>query len=391
MNKVITINLGGTAFQLEDAGYDALRAYLDTAHARLKNNPDRDEIVSDIEQAIAEKFRAVLASHKNVVLVKEVEAVLAEMGEIEDDSTESAGGTAADSNPSTAGAGAGSSASAATAETMPAGPKRLYRIREGAMISGVCNGIAGYCNIDPTIVRLAFILLVMAWGTGILAYLIMAFVVPEARSPEEKAQARGLPATAQEFIRRAKAGYYEAMKSFPDRHARREWKRNFKREMRDWRRSFHREMEGAYGPRWFRYDPAHPGSALALPIFSLLHGVLIVLWISAIVSLLATQTVLGLALPAGVPVWMAIFVLMFVFGIVAWPLKAARRAAYFHAHGGGPGGSLFYLIDVAIWIGVVVVLLWLARHHLPQAREAIANLPSVVHDAVDTIREWWNR
>ena len=42
MNKVITINLGGNAYQLEEGGFDALRAYLETAAARLKDNPDRD-------------------------------------------------------------------------------------------------------------------------------------------------------------------------------------------------------------------------------------------------------------------------------------------------------------------------------------------------------------
>ena len=61
MNKVITINLDGNAYQLEEGGYDALRAYLETAAARLQGNPDRDEILSDIERAIAEKFRALLA------------------------------------------------------------------------------------------------------------------------------------------------------------------------------------------------------------------------------------------------------------------------------------------------------------------------------------------
>ena len=58
MNKVVTINLGGTAYQLEEGGYDALRVYLETAGTRLRNNPDRDEILSDIERAIGEKFRA---------------------------------------------------------------------------------------------------------------------------------------------------------------------------------------------------------------------------------------------------------------------------------------------------------------------------------------------
>ena len=80
MNKVITINLGGNAYQLEEGGYDALRAYLETAAAKLHGNPDRDEILSDIELAIAEKFRALLASHKTVVETKEVAAVLARDG-----------------------------------------------------------------------------------------------------------------------------------------------------------------------------------------------------------------------------------------------------------------------------------------------------------------------
>ena len=93
MNKVITINLGGTAYQLEEGGYDALRAYLETAAARLQGNPDRDEILSDVEQAIGEKFRALLNSFKTVVVEKVVAAVLAEMGPIEDDSA--AAGSAA--------------------------------------------------------------------------------------------------------------------------------------------------------------------------------------------------------------------------------------------------------------------------------------------------------
>ena len=75
MNKVITINLDGAAYQLEEGGYDALRTYLETAAARLEHNPDRDEILSDIERAIAEKFRALLGSGKTVVVTREVAAV----------------------------------------------------------------------------------------------------------------------------------------------------------------------------------------------------------------------------------------------------------------------------------------------------------------------------
>ena len=83
MNKVITINLNGVAYQLEEGGYDALRAYLDHAARRLEGNPDKDEIITDIEQAIADKFRALLGAHKTVVNTKEVTGVIAEMGPVE--------------------------------------------------------------------------------------------------------------------------------------------------------------------------------------------------------------------------------------------------------------------------------------------------------------------
>jgi hypothetical protein len=61
----ITINLNGTAYQLEEGGYDALRVYLETAADRLQGNPDLEEIFSDIEGAIAEKFRALLMGHNS--------------------------------------------------------------------------------------------------------------------------------------------------------------------------------------------------------------------------------------------------------------------------------------------------------------------------------------
>lgn len=46
-------------------------------------------------------------------------------------------------------------------------------------LCGVCGGIAEYFNIDPTIVRLLWILLVLCAGTGILAYIIAAIIMPE--------------------------------------------------------------------------------------------------------------------------------------------------------------------------------------------------------------------
>lgn len=57
--------------------------------------------------------------------------------------------------------------------------KRLYRSRKDRMICGVCGGIAKYFNIDPTLVRLAFVLIALWAGSGIFAYIIAAIIIPD--------------------------------------------------------------------------------------------------------------------------------------------------------------------------------------------------------------------
>jgi phage shock protein C len=57
-------------------------------------------------------------------------------------------------------------------------PRRLYRSRRDRQLAGVAGGIADYLEIDPTVVRILWILSVFLGGFGILLYIIMAFVVP---------------------------------------------------------------------------------------------------------------------------------------------------------------------------------------------------------------------
>ena len=57
--------------------------------------------------------------------------------------------------------------------------KRLYRIEQGSKIWGVCGGIAEYFDIDPTLVRLAWVVFIALGGSGILAYIIAAMVMPK--------------------------------------------------------------------------------------------------------------------------------------------------------------------------------------------------------------------
>lgn len=57
--------------------------------------------------------------------------------------------------------------------------KRLYKSRDNKMICGVCAGIADYFNIDPSIVRVLWAVLALAAGTGVLAYIACAIILPE--------------------------------------------------------------------------------------------------------------------------------------------------------------------------------------------------------------------
>ena len=59
------------------------------------------------------------------------------------------------------------------------GTKRLYRLKDGQIVAGVCSGLAAYFGIDATLVRLAFALLSVFGGLGILLYLVAWIVIPD--------------------------------------------------------------------------------------------------------------------------------------------------------------------------------------------------------------------
>jgi phage shock protein PspC (stress-responsive transcriptional regulator) len=201
MQKVITINLNGTAFQLDERGYDELRTYLEYAESQLVGNPDALEILRDIEQSVAEKCQRLLGPGKTVVTTAEIAQILREIGPVE-----------------TAGFAAWSSGAAASGNGS-ATPKRLYQIREGAMVSGVANGLAAYFNVDPTIVRVAFIAVAFLemlnyerppfFAIGL--YVLLMFLVPYAKTSEQRAAAQGasasLPYKLQSAVEKVKARF----------------------------------------------------------------------------------------------------------------------------------------------------------------------------------------
>ena len=57
--------------------------------------------------------------------------------------------------------------------------KRLYRVEQGKMLCGVCGGIAEYFDLDPSLVRLGWIVFCALGGSGVLAYIIAAIIIPD--------------------------------------------------------------------------------------------------------------------------------------------------------------------------------------------------------------------
>lgn len=201
MRKVTTINLGGNAYQVDEDGYEALRVYLDDAERALGANPDRAEILQDLEQAIGDKCDGFLGRHKNVVSAAEMQQILKEMGPVADGAAESGARASA-----AAGAAAGPEASGGP----PPGPRprRLYRIRDDSAwtITGVSNGMAAYVDIDVAWVRLLWIIATaMSGGALAIAYVVLVFLMPIANTPEEYAAAHGAPFNAQDVIDRLRS------------------------------------------------------------------------------------------------------------------------------------------------------------------------------------------
>ena len=57
--------------------------------------------------------------------------------------------------------------------------KRIYRDKSNSMLAGVCSGIAKYFDLDPTVIRLIWVVITLAGGSGLIAYIICALIIPE--------------------------------------------------------------------------------------------------------------------------------------------------------------------------------------------------------------------
>src|SRR5690606_21140320 len=84
MKKTISINISGILFHIDEDGYDTLRKYLDAINRHFSSYKDNHEIISDIENRIAEIFLSNLKNNKQVITAENVDKLIEKMGTIAD-------------------------------------------------------------------------------------------------------------------------------------------------------------------------------------------------------------------------------------------------------------------------------------------------------------------
>lgn len=179
MNKTVNINLGGMFFHIDEDAYQKLTRYFEAIKRSLSNSNGQDEIIKDIEMRIAELFAEKHTNDKQVINLRELDEVIAVMGQPEDyriDNEE-----------------AEFQQKSTNFDYSSRPIKKLYRDKDGGMIGGVLAGLGHYFGIDKVWLRVILLILVFAYGTGILAYIILWIVMPEAVTTSEKLEMTGEP------------------------------------------------------------------------------------------------------------------------------------------------------------------------------------------------------
>lgn len=209
MKKTIKINIGGQVFPMDEDAYDRLKTYLDKLESRFRGTPGEGEIMSDIELRIAEIFQSRIRDDKKVVNLSDVEAAIGILGEPEDIS-----------GPEDADEPYESEVEEPAARS--SGRRRLYRDPDNKIAGGICGGIGEYFGMDPVIIRILFVVFTLLWGSGILIYLLLWLVIPEARTTAEKLEMKGERINVtniEKSIRKEYEGVRDNLKNIPDSEA----------------------------------------------------------------------------------------------------------------------------------------------------------------------------
>ena len=172
MKITVSINIGGMAFHIDEDAYTELKIYLRSLQRYFAREPSSAEIMSDIEARIADLLKTRINDNKQVITLDDVKYVISTLGTPEDIRDDSGSGSDRISSP---------------------GYHRMYRDPDNRIIAGVCSGMAAYWRIDPWIMRVIFIIISLPGGLGILIYLILWIVLPEAKTTAQKIEMKGDP------------------------------------------------------------------------------------------------------------------------------------------------------------------------------------------------------
>jgi phage shock protein PspC (stress-responsive transcriptional regulator) len=174
----VTASLNRSTFQFEETAFVRLEDFLAEAARTLEDNPDRAEILTDLEQAVADQCTKRMRPDQGVVTLAELQPALEEIGSVQVPGVSDASDRAA-----------------------PDRTRPLLQISEGAFISGVCLGLARYFGLDVTLLRIvAVLLLFVSGGAMILVYLVLMVLLPYAPAERGGAAVRRIPARSRQFV-----------------------------------------------------------------------------------------------------------------------------------------------------------------------------------------------
>lgn len=171
MKKIININLSGRVLPIEEPAYELLQSYIASLRRQFANEESRDEIINDIEGRIAEILYEKIQRGIACIGDAQVNEVITLMGRPEEIAGEEIGfeeemATSTTSNSS-------------RQEYGPKETKKLFRDENNRMIAGVASGIANYISLDPTIIRVLFVLMALSsLGFILFAYILFWILVP---------------------------------------------------------------------------------------------------------------------------------------------------------------------------------------------------------------------
>ncbi|TXE11178.1 PspC domain-containing protein [Algoriphagus aquimarinus] len=162
MKKTISINISGILFHIEEDGYDTLRKYLDAINRHFSSYKDNQEIISDIENRIAEIFLSNLKNNKQVITADNVDKLIEKMGTIADFGSVEEEKSDAELEEENATNDQDFYKYVTPPDSERKGYKKLVRLENRKILGGVCAGIAHYFSMDPLWPRLIAILLLFS-------------------------------------------------------------------------------------------------------------------------------------------------------------------------------------------------------------------------------------